>query len=66
VLAEQGAEAVKFKSSRGEKESYTGYGWISVLGDKLPFWINTKGKTDRSHANFGQPADVTIKHSPNG
>jgi hypothetical protein len=25
-----------------------------------------KGKTDRSYAKFGQLADVTIRHSPNG
>jgi hypothetical protein len=66
VLTEKGTEAVKPKSSRGEEESYTGCRCISALGDKLPFWILTKGKTDHSHAQFGQPADITIRHSPNG
>jgi hypothetical protein len=26
----------------------------------------TKGKMDRLHAKFAQPADITIRHSPNG
>jgi hypothetical protein len=64
--AEKGTEAVKLKSSRGEKESYTYYGCTTALGDKLPFWMITKGKTDCSHAKFGQPCDITIRHSPNG
>jgi hypothetical protein len=34
VLNEKGIEAVKLKSSRGEKESYIDYGCISALGDK--------------------------------
>jgi hypothetical protein len=66
VLAEKDTEAGKLKSSRGENESYTAYGCITGFGDKLPFWIITKSKTDRSHAKFGQPADIMIRHSPNG
>jgi hypothetical protein len=52
VLAEKGSEAVKLKTVIGEKESYTGYGCISAAGEKRPFWILTKGKTDLSHAKF--------------
>jgi hypothetical protein len=66
VIAERGTKTVKLHTPRGEKECYTGYGCISAAGDKLPFWIVCKGKTDRCHAKFGEHPGVTIHHSPNG
>jgi hypothetical protein len=66
VIAEKGTETVKLVTPRGEKESYTGYGCISADGTKLPFWILTKGKTERSHAKFGAVPGVIIEHTPNG
>jgi hypothetical protein len=44
VFAEKGSEAVKLKTGKGEKESYTGYDCLSAAGEKLRFWIITKGK----------------------
>jgi hypothetical protein len=66
VVAEKGTSVVKLNAPRGEKECYTGYGCISAAGDKLPFWILTKGKTNRSHAKFGATPDVIIQHTPSG
>jgi hypothetical protein len=66
VLAEKGTEGVKLKSEKGEKESYTGYGCISAAGNKLPFWILAKGKTDLCHRKFKAPDDVIIRHTQNG
>jgi hypothetical protein len=51
---------------RGEKEWYTAYGCISAAGEKLPFSVPTKGKTDRSHAKFGAAPALTIGHTPTG
>jgi hypothetical protein len=36
-----------------KKECYTGCGCISAAGEKLPFWIVTKGKTDPYHLDSG-------------
>jgi hypothetical protein len=66
VVAEKGTETVKLKVPRGDKECYTGYGCLSAAGEKLPLWVLTKGKTDRSHAKFGAAPDVIIQHTPNG
>jgi hypothetical protein len=66
VLAEKGSEAVKRQTVIGEKESDTGDGCISAAGEKLPFWILTKGKTDLSHAKFNAPQGVIIRHTVSG
>jgi hypothetical protein len=66
VIAEKGTATVKLNAPRGEKECYTGYGCISAAGDKLPFWVLTKGKTNRSHEKFGTAPDVIVQHTPNG
>jgi hypothetical protein len=66
VLAEKGSEAVELKTVIGEKDSSPGYGCISAAGEKLPFWILTKGKTDLSHAKFNAPQGVIIRHTPSG
>jgi hypothetical protein len=66
VVAEKGTLTVKLSAPRGEKECYTAYGCISAERQKLPFWILTKGKTNRPHAKFGAIPGVTIQHPPNG
>jgi hypothetical protein len=66
VLAEKGTESVKLRTAKGEKESFTAFGAISADGQKLPLWVVTKGKTDRSHLKFGEHAEVRITHSVNG
>jgi hypothetical protein len=55
VFAEKRDEAVKLKTVKGEKKSYTGYGCISAADRKLPFWMIAKGKTDLCHAKFKPP-----------
>jgi hypothetical protein len=65
VLTQKGTEIVKFNESH-EKESYTTYSCISAAGEKLPFWILTKGKTNCSETKFGSHLDVILKHTESG
>jgi hypothetical protein len=66
VVAEKGTESVKLRTAKEEKDSFTAFGAISADGQKLPLWVVTKAKTDRSHLKFGEHAEVRITHSPNG
>jgi hypothetical protein len=50
----------------GRKEGYAHYGCISATGDKLPFWMLTKEKTDLCHREFRMPDDIIIRHKPTG
>jgi hypothetical protein len=66
ILAEKGTDAIKLKTVRNRKETFPGFGCIPTSGEKLPFWVPTKGKTDRSHLKFGQHLDVVFRHTTNG
>jgi hypothetical protein len=66
VLSEKGTETVKLKSIKGENEGDTGHACISAAGDKLPFWILTKAKTDLCHRKFRAHDDIIIRHNPAG
>jgi hypothetical protein len=66
VVTEKGTDTVKLNAPRGAKQCDTGYGCISTAREKLPFWVLTQGKTNRSHAKFGAALDVIIEHTPNG
>jgi hypothetical protein len=68
VLPEKGVEAVKLKTGRSEKESFSAFGAICADGSKLPLSIITRGRTSRSHAKFRdhEEGDVRITDSENG
>jgi hypothetical protein len=42
---------------------FTAFGMISYLGEKLPPWVLTKGKTMRCEKKLGVHPDVIIHHS---
>ena len=66
IPAEKGTETVKLKCAQGEKQSVTAIGAITADGQKLPFWILAKGKTDRVLHKFGTPGQTVLKVSQSG
>jgi hypothetical protein len=63
VLAENGSEAVKLKTGKGEKESGTGYRCISAAREKFPFGIIAKAKTVLSQAKLNVPPDMIVQQT---
>ena len=68
--AHKGAQEVRVYCHHNTKETFTTIATINALSEKMPLFLIAKGKTSRSHNQFGpiQEAfpDTQICHSDNG
>ena len=68
--AKRGAKEVKVLTSFNPKDDFTSIATVTATSEKLPLFLIAKGKTEKSHKQFGEcqemPDKCYITHSQSG